>query len=573
MEATTTAEAPKPTTAAAGGPAGLGTAPMDAETAARHTLITRNLQEVLGDEALRGILAQRSLRVYWGTAPTGRPHIGYFVPMCKIADLLNAGCEVTVLFADLHAYLDNMKAPWELLGLRTAYYEALIKAVLTSIGVPLDKLKFVRGTDYQLSRDFTLDVYRFSSKVTEHDAKKAGAEVVKQVEHPLLSGLLYPCLQALDEQYLNVDAQFGGVDQRKIFTFAEKYLPVLGYEKRIHLMNPMVPGLAGPKMSSSDPDSKIDLLDDPAAVKRKVGKAFCEEGNVAENGLLAFAKMVMFPLWRGAPFVVNRPDKYGGPISYATYAELEAAFAEKRLFPGDLKIGIIDALNKLLEPIRAAFSSPEMQKLSRDAYPEAAAAAAAAAAPAEGDAKKSAAEKKKEKQAAAAAAKAAAAKPLDISRASIVVGEIVEAEKHPDADKLYVEKVNLGDRTIQVVSGLAAYIPIDQLRGKRALFVTNLKPAKMRGVESCGMILAASDAEHKTVELVLPEQTTPVGERVAVAGFEGEADRVMDGKKVWEVVQPEFTTTAELVATWRGVPLTTSKGPCRVSSLVNANIK
>lgn len=46
-------------------------------------------------------------------------------------------------------------------------------------------------------------------------------------------------LQALDEEYLKVDAQFGGVDQRKIFTFAEKYLPQLGYAKRAHLMNPM----------------------------------------------------------------------------------------------------------------------------------------------------------------------------------------------------------------------------------------------------------------------------------------------------------------------------------------------
>lgn len=89
------------------------------------------------------------------------------------------------------------------------------------------------------SREYTLDVYRLSSIVTEHDAKKAGAEVVKQVVNPLLSGLLYPGLQALDEQYLKVDAQFGGIDQRKIFTFSEKYLPLLGYEKCIHLMNPM----------------------------------------------------------------------------------------------------------------------------------------------------------------------------------------------------------------------------------------------------------------------------------------------------------------------------------------------
>lgn len=60
--------------------------------------------------------------------------------------------QVTILFADLHAYLDNMKAPWELLELRVQYYEQVIKAMLESIGVPLDKLKFVKGTDYQLSR-------------------------------------------------------------------------------------------------------------------------------------------------------------------------------------------------------------------------------------------------------------------------------------------------------------------------------------------------------------------------------------------------------------------------------------
>lgn len=99
--------------------------------------------------------------------------------------------------------------------------------------------RFVKGTDYQLSKEYTLDVYKLTSVVTQHDAKKAGAEVVKQVEYPLLSGLLYPGLQALDEEYLKVDAQFGGVDQRKIFTFSEKYLPQLGYEKRIHFMNPM----------------------------------------------------------------------------------------------------------------------------------------------------------------------------------------------------------------------------------------------------------------------------------------------------------------------------------------------
>lgn len=325
-------------------------------------------QEVLQEDRIKQILSHRDLRIYWGTATTGNPHIAYFVPMSKIADFLKAGCHVTILFADLHAYLDNMKAPWELLQRRTTYYEQLIKAVLESIGVPLDKLHFTRGTDYQLKPEYTLDVYRLSSLVTEHDAKKAGAEVVKQVEHPLISGLLYPGLQALDEEYLKVDAQFGGVDQRKIFTFAEKYLPSLGYVKRAHLMNPMVPGLTGGKMSSSEEDSKIEFLDSPASLKKKLNKAFCEPGNVTENGVLAFVKQVLFPL-NGNKFLISRPAEFGGDKEYTVFKELEDDYRDEKLHPGDLKTAVEGYLNQLLEPIRQKFSTPDMQEIVKQAYP------------------------------------------------------------------------------------------------------------------------------------------------------------------------------------------------------------
>ena len=60
-----------------------------------------------------------------------------------------------------------------------------------------------------------------------------------------------------------------------------------------------MPGLTGGKMSSSEADSKIDLLDNAASIKTKIKKAFCEPGNVAENGLLSFTKHVLFPLGHG----------------------------------------------------------------------------------------------------------------------------------------------------------------------------------------------------------------------------------------------------------------------------------
>merc|ERR1712223_724700 len=336
----------------------------------KKSIIFRNLQEVLGEDRIDEAMKTRDLKIYWGTATTGKPHIAYFVPMSKVADFLKAGCEATILFADLHAYLDNTKAPWELLKLRTEYYEHVIKAMLTSIGVSLDKLRFVRGTDYQLSKEYTLDVYRLSSQVTEHDARKAGAEVVKQVQHPLLSGLLYPGLQALDEEYLGVDAQFGGVDQRKIFTYAEKYLPSLGYAKRAHLMNPMVPGLTGTKMSSSDEDSKIDLLDSAASLKKKLKKAFCEPGNITDNGILSFCKKLIFPvLLKDEAFVIERKPENGGNVSFDTYEGLEEAFAKEQVHPGDLKAAVETYLNRLMDPVRKIFESPELKKLTERAYP------------------------------------------------------------------------------------------------------------------------------------------------------------------------------------------------------------
>lgn len=72
----------------------MGVAELDFET--KKNLITRNLQEVLGEDKLDAVLKERNLKIYWGTATTGRPHIAYFVPMSKIADFLRAGCEVDI---------------------------------------------------------------------------------------------------------------------------------------------------------------------------------------------------------------------------------------------------------------------------------------------------------------------------------------------------------------------------------------------------------------------------------------------------------------------------------------------
>merc|ERR1712223_2294870 len=487
----------------------------------KKALITRNLQETLGEDRIDEVLKTRDLKVYWGTATTGKPHVAYFVPMSKLADFLNAGCEVTVLFADLHAYLDNMKAPWELLRLRTEYYEHAIKAMLESLGVPLEKLKFVRGTDYQLSKEYTMDVYRLSSLVTEHDARKAGAEVVKQAQHPLLSGLLYPGLQALDEEYLKCDAQFGGVDQRKIFAYAEQYLPKLGYEKRAHLMNPMVPGLQGAKMSSSDVDSKIDLLDPPVVLKKD------------------------------ERFLIERKPEHGGNIDYATFEELEASFAKEDVFPLDLKNSAETYLNRLLDPVRQKFETPELKTLANKAYPVA-------------------------KPAKVKGPPVKAEEKICPSRLDIKIGKIVEVKKHPEAEALYIETIDLGEaepRTI--VSGLVNFVPIEEMQNRMVVVLCNLKKAKLKGVESFGMVLCASREDPKEVEpLDVPEGCQP-GDKCMVEGFEGEPDEQLNPKKkIWEKLAEDFKTSNDCVAQWQGNNLMVAgKGPIKCKKVNNAPVK
>jgi tyrosyl-tRNA synthetase len=340
----------------------------------KYNLIISNLREVQVDKnEVKKIMSERPLRIYWGTAPTGEIHIGYFVPLLKIADFVNAGCEVIILFADLHAILDNMKSTFEQVEHRTQYYTEMIKQMLLTLNVDITKIKFVKGTDFQLSKDYTFDMYKAHTFVSTSDAKHAGAEVVKQSDNPKLNGLMYPTLQALDEQYLDVDIQFGGIDQRKIFMHARELLPKLGYKKRFHLMNGLVPGLRFEKqdnekskdlekMSSSDINSKINMLDTLEQIKKKINKAYCFPKDVDDNCLLVLLSEIIFPVLtvNNIKFVIQRKEKFGGDITYETFNQVENDFKKELLHPMDFKNGIVNSLNNILTSIREYFQRTEL---------------------------------------------------------------------------------------------------------------------------------------------------------------------------------------------------------------------
>jgi len=336
----------------------------------KFELIKRNCQEIVTEEELKKLLKEKkNPSVYLGTAITGRPHIGYFMWVLKMADFLKAGFKVKLLLADIHGALDN--TPWDLLDNRFKYYSLVISAMFDAIGVDTKNFEIVKGSDFQLKKEYMFDVLKMSTIASVAECKKASSDVVKQSDNPRLSGLIYPIMQSLDEQYLGVDIQYGGIDQRKILMFAREYLPKVGYKARVEIMTPLIPSLtACGKMSSSDKGSKIDLIDSEENVKKKMNAAFCTEGVVEENGVLAFCKYIIMTIKedKGEEFTVKRPEKWGGNLVYKNYKELEKDFAAKKLHPMDLKNAVADEINKLLEPIRKKMHSHS--ELIKKAYPE-----------------------------------------------------------------------------------------------------------------------------------------------------------------------------------------------------------
>lgn len=180
---------------------------------------------------------------------------------------------------------------------------------------------------------------------------------------------------------------------------------------------------------------------------------------------------------------------------------------------------------------------------------------------------------KKEKQEKKPAAPQEEAK-VDVSRLDLRVGRIITAEKHPDAESLYVEQVDVGEAAPRtVVSGLVKHIPLEQMQNRMAVLMCNLKPAKMRGVVSQAMVMCASSPDK--VEILDPPAGAVPGDRVTFQGFPGEPDKELNPKKkVWEQVQPDLRTDGACVATYKGAPFQVAdKGVCKAQTMSNSGIK
>ncbi len=308
----------------------------------RLRLITRNAVEVVTEEELKKLVEEKKKpRAYVGYEPSGEIHLGHVMTVNKLIDLQNAGFEVVVLLADVHAYL-NEKGEFEEIE-RIAEYN---RKAFIALGLDESKAKFILGSEYQLGRDYVLDVLKMARITTLNRARRSMDEVSRRKEDPVVSQMIYPLMQALDIAHLGVDLAVGGIDQRKIHMLARENLPKLGYKSPVCLHTPILLGLDGQKMSSSK-GNYISIRDSEDEVVRKLRRAYCPARQVEDNPILEIMKYHIFQ--RFEKVVVEREEKFGGDVEYSSFEELAKDFESGKLHPADLKVAAAKYLNKLLE--------------------------------------------------------------------------------------------------------------------------------------------------------------------------------------------------------------------------------
>jgi len=339
----------------------------------RLNLIKQVGEEIVGEEELKKLMESgEELVAYDGFEPSGQIHIAQgLLRAINVNKMIKAGVRFKMWVADWHAMANN-KMGGDLEKIKTVgkYFIEVWRAS----GMDLDHVQFLWASDMVKDPGYWQLVIRvgMTNKLARfiRTAEFMGRE--ESAEKLTAAQIMYPCMQIADIFRLGAKITQLGMDQRKVNMLAREVGPQLGFWKPIVVSHHMLMGLGKPpsasadiaartvanKMSKSNPDNAIFMTDTADDIKRKINKAYCLEGDVEENPVLEYCKYIIFESLDRLEinqFTVERPEKFGGNVSFKTYSDLEKAFARKEIHPQDLKQAVINYLDQLLAPVRKHF--------------------------------------------------------------------------------------------------------------------------------------------------------------------------------------------------------------------------
>ncbi len=339
---------------------------MDVEE--RVARVVRDTVEVLTVEEVRHLFETNDRpKAYIGFEPSGSLTVAHLITARKILDLAEAGCEVTVLLADWHAWI-NDKLDGDLA--RIGASGRAMQAAFEALGASGARVRYRWAHELPGSSDYWARVVRVAKATSLARTRRAMSIMGRGEEEPNLdtAKLFYPAMQAADVFELPVDLAYGGLDQRRAHVLAREvahhyswpvptaiHTPLLSSLRGSGRMNP-VDGSGEGKMSKSDPASSIRIDAPREEVQARVAAAFCPAATSEGNPVVEIVRYILFP-WEGR-FEVERAPRHGGPLSFGSVDEFLTAWSSGTVHPSDVKGSVVTALDRLLGPVRAIGRTP-----------------------------------------------------------------------------------------------------------------------------------------------------------------------------------------------------------------------
>lgn len=313
-------------------------------------------EEIVTKEELTNLFETNSKpKHYIGLEISGFLHLGSLISTgFKINDFIKAGVQCNVFLADWHTIInEKLEGNWDTISKVSNYYEKAFKLVCPGINI-------IKGTElYDSHKDYWKDLVQFTKHMSLARTMRTltimgRSESEEKID---LSKLLYPPMQAVDIHTIDVDIAHAGMDQRKIHMLVREIFPKMKWKVPVAVHHSLLPGLsepvveddAGTKMSKSKPGSGVFIHDSDEEIRSKIKKGWCEAGNL-NNPILQIARYIIFHEF--SEITVERPEKFGGNATYASYAQLESDFGAAKLHPSDLKQTVANYLVKIIAPIR-----------------------------------------------------------------------------------------------------------------------------------------------------------------------------------------------------------------------------
>ena len=333
-------------------------------------------KEIVKDEAeLIELLNTNSKpKHYIGLEISGFLHLGSLISTgFKINDFMKAGIDCTVFLADWHTLInDKLGGNLETISKVSKYYADAFRLVCPGVNI-------VMGTElYDSKKEYWAELVKFTKHMTLARTMRTLTIMGRSENEDKidLAKLLYPPMQAADIHSLDLDIVHAGMDQRKIHMLVREIFPKMKWKVPVAVHHSLLPGLTQPKgdattepgkMSKSDPNSGIFIHNSDDEITKKIRKGWCEEGLTENNPVLELARQIVFHEYNSIS--IERPEKFGGNVTYNSYEELESDFSQKKLHPGDLKNTVGEYMVKIIAPIRDKISlSNELFELIKNSH-------------------------------------------------------------------------------------------------------------------------------------------------------------------------------------------------------------